>query len=1374
MRMIGWVWVLVVMVVFPTLSFGATAYYVHPKADSACHVRYDNGIVYGRGCDSPCTLLNALQRASKDGDDSIIYLCTDSENYIYEIDRKTAHFADESCNSLDIVAAEVSPSKPYPVIIVKDVRLGDNLATDTELWFQTCLKDDISKYKNTTLTIENVGISMNLNPEESPDKSYYPAIHTYFLNWGKIYLNNVGMSAYLNFKHPAVSPVQTLELNVSNSNFNGYLITNNIKTIKIRDSIFRSNPLTSSLITLWFNPEDTAKPLEEITITGNTFEGVAGLYILSSRKELEYSNNNLVYYKNVYITNNTFKNIKKEEVWHYSNGNKTTLKLPYNYSFLFSSSVIGGGLYIQNNQFINNQVPAKIYHKGDVVYNGPYPVRVKPLGCFPATVDIKRNSFSGIKDALSIYINQGRCVAGTSGQIHMSIYQNTFENSTSPLNIFLSSSSSSSTVDVVNNEFRSNKETALNLYAENKASVRVGSNEFVQNEVTATSRFCASAANIYSDGKTSIVNNKFQGNITNKEKGSTLCVNVRQEGLELDISGNEFINNTANVGGGIFLDASGIIQSSKVTVERNKFISNKAQKKGGCIYIESSGYAKGSMYAYFRSNVFYDNEAKEGCLYIATYDGMPQNFSSMTRRFFVVNNTFYKNRSTYGNAGNHLYIDHRSDTLKDDTYLIQNNIFWGSKGREHPDVYIYTKTTGNTDAQYEVSLINNIFSCKLGDCAFLSGAFKPATYEDEYNFVSDPLFQDPLNGNLKLRAISPAIDRGKNTPTPFLPDKDAEGKARVIDGNNDGLDFVDIGAYEYGASQGSNKSILTVNLTNSCGNVNSAPTGITNCSGSCSEPFATGSHVMLTASTPFDNCEFTGWGGDCSFCGSNPSCILKVSSDKECIANFEAYPIGVGVFNALPAVSLTATPTSGEFPLEVEFSCTANDADDGVFEIRWDFDGNGVIDEIYKPMLSGAGFAVGHKTKYTYTVAGSYTAKCIAVDGRGGTTVEVADIEVRLPSQFKVDVARLGNGMVSIDGITCDRSCSTYIDIQGSVNLRADAPEGYSFKGWGGDCSSCGESNVCTLEDIGKEVFCTANFVRTAPQKPNNPPNVSISADTTSGNAPLEVKLTCSATDPEDDIILTYTWDIDNDGIIDRTTNSNEISVTYSNGGVYQAVCTAEDFTGASATSSPVEIRVNDENFSADSMRRLKDGGELSLEYGVITSFSELESSPCSLPQGANAASSWIQFEGKVDEGMTGVWITVASKEYFSTELKVGKCTRSGFKYVDTVFSGRGLKFFVKDGGELDYDGKVDGYVKDPLILVSDRAPTASTPPASGGGAGGSQPSPEPTPPASGQQPPQTAPVSSGGGGGGCSTGGISLFWFLLAASIPLLRRLRD
>lgn len=71
------------------------------------------------------------------------------------------------------------------------------------------------------------------------------------------------------------------------------------------------------------------------------------------------------------------------------------------------------------------------------------------------------------------------------------------------------------------------------------------------------------------------------------------------------------------------------------------------------------------------------------------------------------------------------------------------------------------------------------------------------------------------------------------------------------------------------------------------GMITSNPAGIT-CGADCTEVYTVGTTVTLTAQGIGST--FTGWGGDCSSCGSNLTCQVMMNGNKTCTATFEELP----------------------------------------------------------------------------------------------------------------------------------------------------------------------------------------------------------------------------------------------------------------------------------------------------------------------------------------------------------------------------------------------------------------------------------------------------------------------------------------------------
>ena len=191
--------------------------------------------------------------------------------------------------------------------------------------------------------------------------------------------------------------------------------------------------------------------------------------------------------------------------------------------------------------------------------------------------------------------------------------------------------------------------------------------------------------------------------------------------------------------------------------------------------------------------------------------------------------------------------------------------------------------------------------------------------------------------------------------------------------------------------------------------------------------------------------------------------------------------------------------------------------------------------------------------------------------------------------------------------------------------------------------------------------------------------------------------------------------------------------------------------------------------------KKLSNGSIIKIEGGVFNAITELKSAPnnCLLPVGVKVYNNWLRFIAKVDAGEKGVWIELELPQILPPNAKVGKCTKNGFRFIDDVkVNGRKIRFYIKDGSEFDYDGKVDGYVRDPFAVIAEE-PTTNQPKEQQPGQpeGGQQ---KEQPGTSPPNTPSTGDNNGGSGGGGCSTGGTSILLYLLVFVVPFLRRFRD
>ncbi|HUQ62428.1 MAG TPA: right-handed parallel beta-helix repeat-containing protein [Acidimicrobiales bacterium] len=273
------------------------------------------------------------------------------------------------------------------------------------------------------------------------------------------------------------------------------------------------------------------------------------------------------------------------------------------------------------------------------------------------------------------------------------------------------------------------------------------------------------------------------------------------------ITGNVVTANTAYEGAGFY------IASSSALIQDNVVRGNTAGGGGaGGLYLTStsgldvvgniieyntSAYSGGAMTlwtaldAVIRNNVFRGNQATGGGG--GAIDIVNFSWPLISQNVFVDNEAL-----VYGGALNILV------PVGAQGAILANNTLVGNRAPQGSAVF----SGGDWFA------VNNIFSGpSTGDVVRCEGSIPGRFfYNDVYNGTDTP-FQwcpdttgivgnisvDPLVGpDLGLIAGSPAIDAGHDDPlVPLLSATDANGAARVVDGNADGTAAADLGAFEW-------------------------------------------------------------------------------------------------------------------------------------------------------------------------------------------------------------------------------------------------------------------------------------------------------------------------------------------------------------------------------------------------------------------------------------------------------------------------------------------------------------------------------------------------------------------------------------------------
>ena len=168
------------------------------------------------------------------------------------------------------------------------------------------------------------------------------------------------------------------------------------------------------------------------------------------------------------------------------------------------------------------------------------------------------------------------------------------------------------------------------------------------------------------------------------------------------------------------------------------------------------------------NNVAYHNRYRG--IVISTWGGASQHPMD---GIWVVNNTFYDNGWTGWGGGIAM------DDPDAQNVVIRNNIV-------SQNLYFQIAVDSSVPAQ-NLTIDHNLVDGYRGT--------EGEIYGDDY-VEGDPRFVNPAGANFHLRADSPAIDAGLATDAPA---EDFDGQTRPYDGDGDGTDEYDIGAYEVGA-----------------------------------------------------------------------------------------------------------------------------------------------------------------------------------------------------------------------------------------------------------------------------------------------------------------------------------------------------------------------------------------------------------------------------------------------------------------------------------------------------------------------------------------------------------------------------------------------
>ncbi|HET9791970.1 MAG TPA: right-handed parallel beta-helix repeat-containing protein [Candidatus Angelobacter sp.] len=314
--------------------------------------------------------------------------------------------------------------------------------------------------------------------------------------------------------------------------------------------------------------------------------------------------------------------------------------------------------------------------------------------------------------------------------------------------------------------------------------------------------------------------------------------------------------------------------------------------------------------------------------------------SPIIRNNYIAGNTAY-----YFGGG--IYLTSSSTPVVVQNIIVNNSVGAGGSGGgitvESPnaatDVIINNTIVGNTAVDGSSGIFTNVLSgstisnnivvAPAGQTAIVCSSFSATSppsfsHNDAFasgggpawssncagfaqsngNISADPQFADAANGNYHLQAGSAAIDAGDNTD-PDLPQQDYDGNPRIVDGNNDCVSTVDLGAYELpgGAANVSFSSGILSFSSQPIGTSSSPQTAtLTNTGAGC---FQFAGTQITSDFTQTNTCATAGvpGGGSCAYNVTFTPAVTGLRTGTLTVTGSD------GLTKSAPAVSLSGTGT---------------------------------------------------------------------------------------------------------------------------------------------------------------------------------------------------------------------------------------------------------------------------------------------------------------------------------------------------------------------------------------------------------------------------------------------------------------------------------
>ncbi|MCH8800254.1 MAG: hypothetical protein IH963_05020 [Chloroflexi bacterium] len=311
----------------------------------------------------------------------------------------------------------------------------------------------------------------------------------------------------------------------------------------------------------------------------------------------------------------------------------------------------------------------------------------------------------------------------------------------------------------------------------------------------------------------------------------TGCLNsdgggMRISGASPTINNCEFIGNDANGdGGGIFVTGA----AASPSISNCVFISNTAVQDGGaicnaagatpsvtdCVFSGNTAFRGGAVVNFIASNATFDR-----CLFTSnqTSGGNGGAMANDTSHPTLTDCTFSFNSAIKGGA----MLNNKSDPVLRNCLIRDNSAVDGAGFANLFDsspqlincTFFSNDASGegggmfNDGSGSDPTVVNTIFWADTAVTAFPEIREGTGTTTISFSDIAgsggggnnldvDPAFVFASPNRFALQSTSPCIDAGSNAAVPVGVVTDLGGADRIVDGNDDAVAVVDMGAYEF-------------------------------------------------------------------------------------------------------------------------------------------------------------------------------------------------------------------------------------------------------------------------------------------------------------------------------------------------------------------------------------------------------------------------------------------------------------------------------------------------------------------------------------------------------------------------------------------------